>query len=360
MDNNYQPVGFSNATRQNVIPLSGLVYTANNTSTIQLPQVGLLARVFVNVHANITLSNGGSDAFSLNTAAEWPDPFRLLQRVRLYTGGGAEILNLTGAGLYYAQRIIKGLDNRNPPTTLASANTAASIYTAPASPAKNNTYDVTFTFELPVAWGAMLQAGLVSMQDPTTRLNVDLIWGNAATDLLTIGAGTITVNSVNVSTAEEIYQVPVHPQDYPDMTVAHTWSEEVVPVTATGRFTYKPTLGRTILDYVAAFSFNGTRATPAQVTQTYFQYAQTTNAYTEPAWLNAYRSRMILGEDLPDGVWWFPFDQSFGFVDINGTRDTFDTSLLTDLSLQWDVTAGTNLTNAYCRVVKRELTRWAG
>lgn len=352
-------VGFNNATRQSIFPLPPFAYSANAIIPIQLPQVGFLSKILIGVKANVTA--GAHGTYTTNTTAPIPDPFRFIKRVRLATNEGAELVNMSGYGLYLFSRILRTqFDVRNPSPSLASTNTAYDIYNAPATIAQGATADVNFMIEIPVAWGEQLQAGLLLLQNPVTRIMLELTFGDATTDLITLaasgGAAALTVNTISVNSVMEIYNVPDDRRNYPNINEVQLLREELVPIVNVGDFQYRPALGNTYLDHIMQFENNGARMLPANFSQFGVTYAQTQNAYRVQPQFMEYRTRRLLGnQDLPDGVYWWPWDCGFGIPEINTTRDVFDTSRITDMQLTTGIAPTVTLTNAQVRVISRQL-----
>lgn len=361
-----QAPSFNTATRQSILQYYdfGPVTSPGVPAQFQLPQVGLLANLYFQVQANVTVPSTGTPV--TNVASPIPDPFRFIQRVRVFTNEGNEIFNVTGAGLYLIQRTLRSTyDPRNPAVSLASSNTAAAIYSMPASPANNGTYQINFGFKIPLSWGAQLQAGLIMLQNPQTRVTLELTLGNPATDL--ISGVTSVVNSLSVPVQGEIYAVPANRQSYPDLSMVMTTQEQLSPINNVGQFQYFPLLGNTYIDWIMQFENNMggsnadyARMVPASFSQLQLIYSQTQQVYSYSPSIMLMRIREMLGGiDLPDGVFWWGLGDGFGLPEVGSPRDAIDTSQLTDLRL---ITTLQNVTlsSAQVRVIARQLCKTAG
>lgn len=347
---------FNNATRQSFIPLNQIRYSAGGSESLQLPPVGFLSKIIVMVSATLTTNNAGT-----YTAVE-QGPNSIIKRVRLHTNEGAEVYNLSGEGAYLMSRIIRSqYDYRNPAPSFASTATAPHVYYYPSTLAVSTTTTVRFPIHIPVAWGEQLQAGLILLQNQISRMQLELTFGDALTDLYTAaGGGAITVGAVTIKPLMEIFNVPDNAQDYPDISTVMITLEENQPVTSTGDFQYRPLLGLEYLDIIQEFTNNGVRMTPDNFSKLQLVYAQTQNAYTVDIQTQLYIQRYRLGGiDLPDGVFWWSFGMGTGLPEIGNTRDVIDTGRVTDLQLNTHIGEAVVLTNAKVKSIRRMLSEVA-
>lgn len=349
-------MSFNNSTRQSFLQLGAMpAYSAGGISSMQLPQVGFLSRIFIPINVAFTTSATGTFA---NMTAPQITPYQLVRRLILRTNEGAELYNTSGEGNYLIQRQLRtAFDPRNPLTTVAATNVADSVFKLPSSYLNSTAYTVQFMMVIDVAWQDALMAGLILLQNPTTRLTLEIQWGTAPTDFLTIGSGgTTTGVTVTANPTMEIFNLPASENDMPDTSMAYVTLEDTQSVTNTGDFQYKPPLGNLYLRVMQEFINNSARMTPANFTQLKLTYAQTQTAYTMDPTVQAYLQRIRTGGlDLPDGVWSWDFTFGTGLLEMGNTRDVIDTSRLTDLSIISTIASSVTLTNASVRSVRQML-----
>ena len=348
---------FNRATRQAIIPAGSFSYIPGAPSQIQLPQVGLLANLWLAISATFTTASTGTYTI---VDGPIPNPYGLINRVRLFTNEGNEIINVSAAGLYLLQRIQRSsYDPRNPLASLGSTNTAKAVYNAPTM-TTSTTYTINFNFQIPVAWGAQLQAGLILLQNNFTRITAELTFndGTVSGNMITLGGTTPSISALSVSATllMEIFNLPASTDSYPDLSKILIQREDLQPVVNTGQMTYNPVLGNTYLDWIMQFENNGARMVPANFSQLQLVYSQTQAVYNMdiPSFLA--RTRELLGNiDLPDGVFWWPMSDGFGLPEVGNTRDSINSKLLTALQLITTIGTGVSLVNAQVRVISRQL-----
>ncbi len=348
---------FNQATRQAIIPAGTFNYVVGSPQQQQLPQVGLLANLWLTVSATFLTAHTGTYTI---VDGPIPNPYGIIQRVRVFTNEGNELINLSAAGLYLIQRLQRSsYDPRNPLASLGSTNTAAAIYNAPTM-AIDTTYTITFNMKIPIAWGPQLQAGLILLQNNYTRITAEVTFndGTVSGNLITMGGTTPSISALAVTCllAMEIFNLPPSTASYPDLSKVLIQREDLQPVTNTGNFSYNPVLGNTYLDWIMQFENNGARMVPANFSQLQLVYSQTQAVYNETPSQFLARNRELLGNiDLPDGVFWWAMSDGFGLLEVGNTRDAINTGLLTALQLISTIGSTVTLTNARVRVISRQL-----
>lgn len=351
-------MSFNQATRQSFIQLgNGLTYSANGVSSIQLPQVGFLAKIIIPIAIAYTTAATGTYV-NITTGLNFT-PYGLVRRVILRTNEGAEIYNTSGMGNYLVQRTLRtATDVRNPLTSANSTNAANAVFQIPATMTTSTAYTQQFALVIPVAWGDSLAAGLILLQNPTTRLTLEIQWGDLSVDDFTLGGTTpaLSVTSVTATPMMEVYNLPANTNDYPDLSMLHVILEDTTPIVSTGDFTYRPPLGNLYLNVIHQFINNSAAMVPANFSKYSLNYAQTQTAYTiTPQQQGVYQRYRNGGIDMPDGVVQWGFDYGTGFPEIGNMRDVVDTSRLTDLSIISTINTSVTLTTASVRTVREML-----
>jgi hypothetical protein len=347
-------VSFNNATRQSIIQLPPIPYAANTTQSIQLPQVGFLSEILI--PCQFVIQSNGTLA-ATNLTAPQITPYQVVKRLTLRTNEGAEIYATSGEGNYFVTRYLRSsFDPRNPLTTVANTNVVNSVFQLPPSYAISTTYNINFTLYIPVALQQSLLAGLILLQSPTTRLTLEIQWGDILVDPFNISAGAFTLTSGTTLPSMMIYNLPASQDDYPDVSWVHVIQEEIQPVANTGDFLYRPPLGNMYLRVIQEFINNNARMTPANFSRLSLNYAQTQTAYNinpaQQAWMQRFR---LGGLDLPDGVWAWDFLYGTGILEMGNMRDVIDTARLTDMNIISTIAGSVTLTNAFVRNIKEML-----
>lgn len=215
--------------------------------TIVVPQVGMFSKVFVDVEAAYTVANAPLVVATL-------DGFdALLQRARVtLNNGSANLVDLSGIGI----KII----NKNEAYGLP-------IKRGLGLPIGAQT--LTYKFQLPINANSRRQfeMGLINLQAPELRANIDLVFAPTA-NVFTVPAN-ITYTSATARVSYLFYEIPDPTKyDLPPLTVVRSLEEAPIAVQFVGDQIYQiPRLG-TMFEYhaVAVFNnlyINNTAAVPA-------------------------------------------------------------------------------------------------
>lgn len=200
--------------------------------TIILPQVGMLARVWLTIEGTITQSAAGT-VNPLGYSS-------LISRVRVTTNqGSASLVDVSGLGLEIINRSLA-------PQTLPVQNTYANAGAANA---------VKYKLCVPINANMRKQfeMGLINLQAPEVRVNLDVVF-NPISTFVTL----VTANALTAYVMYEYFDIP-DPKRYalPPRTLVRTLEDAPQTIVATGDQVYQiPRLG-TMFDYHAAVILNG-------------------------------------------------------------------------------------------------------
>lgn len=236
-------IPFRYGSRQRMQPIASVPIQLGNQASIELPRVGMLSGILLNVSAVVNLSAPGA----LATEAG----FNLLKRIRVSTNlGMANIFDCSGFGTasVNTQMLIEGFNAEN-----------GFLYTVPTANGNNNW---EFSLFVPIAMNDQLQhgIGLINLQAPEIRCTLDLAFATQGSDVVsnfnTI-SGTVTAHYI-------FYEVP-DPRRvaYPPVTVVRTL-EETQPIFQTGDQIYTLPRGGSLLQLMHITKLNGLNATLAQ------------------------------------------------------------------------------------------------
>ena len=339
---------FRQLTRQNVSQLQSVnINGFGTTQTLQLTQTGFLARVWLTITASVTVGTASG-----NWATYPPPVYNLLRRVRLYTSENVEIVNSSLWGLWI-NAIVRGIGwTSQDGSSFLDTNNYPSLYKTNSGALAVGTSTFAVTIPINVMTDDRLMLGLLPVQTNDVRVYMDFTSANAA-DLVTV-PGSITGMTVTVTPTVEFFSIPPSSMDYPDLRFVHTTLEEIAPVSNTGDFYYRPTVGNIFLRFTGQLENNGAQMAPSQINTVRMGYgSQTVIPYNEAYTNHVWRNRAFLGVTPLDGSIIYDFTDGFGVPGVGDPRDFLDSSQQTDLAIIPNLSG--SLTNAQLRMVKEQL-----
>jgi hypothetical protein len=270
------------------------------TVTVQLPRVGLLARVLLAIR--------GSVAGTLTV----PNPLgfsSIINRVRLTVNAGVDIVNLSGAGYHYGVREMIESEFFDP---LGQSN-ARSAVTAAA---------FNLDMVLPISVNMRDPVGLLNLQDmgATFSLAIDF---NADANVATGATVTCTVTPYL-----DLFTVPPNPNDMPNLRVIHSMIEDARAVAAAGDFTYDWLRGMQYLQLfhglgIGAAGADGFSKVALRIQQQQFPWSSDVKALDID-------HRQLRGRARPAGGIYIDRLATSGLGNYGTVRDVFDSSKTTD------------------------------
>ncbi len=227
--------------------------------SIQIPQVGMLARVLVDIEGTYTKANA--------TGTNLLDGYdAIVSRARVgLNNGSANIVDVSGVGINIINKDLnKSLPIKRGLVTTAGAQT------------------FTYKFILPVNANQRRQfeMGLINLQAPELRATVDLSFNPLASIFATAADVTNFAATANVS--YEYYEIPdLGMYDLPPLTLVRTIEEAPVAIAAVGDSLYQiPRLG-TMIDYHAVLVLNNVYASVlTNLTQFQWRYNKSDVQYS--------------------------------------------------------------------------------
>jgi hypothetical protein len=245
MSNSLLP--FRRGTRQRRAKVGVIPYVAGAAGTpLELPRVGMLSRIVIQLRGTITYSAPGALADQ--------GPWNLLTRIRVNTNiGAATLIDASGFGMYAVQRQI---ERGWSPEKAGIGDTAANadIHAFPLSGAAQ---PFCLTYELPISAndGANFETGLINLQAPETRVTVEPQFG-ALLDPATL----VTAIVANLHVYYEYYEIG-DPRKFalPPLALVRILEDQQA-VGQTGDNTYPvPRMG-TVLNLCHVVTLNGARS----------------------------------------------------------------------------------------------------
>lgn len=329
---------FAQATRQKVAMIPGKAFAESGIIQINLPKVGLLARVFVHFTGTLTVTLGAGTAVAAPRS-----PWDLADRIRLLANTTLPLVDLSGFGVYMANLLTKwvGVESRIGSFARAFTITDQAQYDPPAIAevarfgvaAGANAVD--FTYELPIALTETDPVGLIIAQNPQTTLTLEIRQGVIA-DLVTLAGGATATLTGDWEVAVEYFEAPADPTAMPDMTFVHTWTENRQAIQNTGIVPVRLLTGDTYLRIAHAVQLNGT-LNRADVDRVRIVMNDSDVPYSLDRWAALYLQRRRYGKDLPEGVFVHDFFPS------ETPRDMVNSALYSDLRSELEIAAGATL-----------------
>lgn len=307
-------MAFNEATRREIqqLPQQAMADGGGNTIRVDLPRVGIASHIYLAIRGSVV--NGG-------TAPTGPNPLgyaALLRNVRVSANNGNDIFNVSGVGYNYLLRPILELgDDPVPQSTARQAiNTAAGATT-------NFNLDMI----IPLAINLRDPIGLVMLQSDQTLLTLQITF-EMANAMQTANTGTW---SCMVTPYIVFFTVPANRADWPAFNLIHQIVEDTQQITANGTFTYNWPRGDIYIQTVHGFGVGVAGADNFSNVQLRMQqttYLQNTNT----PFLDIENNFVMVGQQRLPGTIPFNFMGTTGLGVYDLTRDTIDSSQLTDLA----------------------------
>lgn len=368
---------FKASTRRNRQPLTDQSFNANSQYVrVDVQQVGYAAMYVVQVYGKITTGTSAAG----NWSAFFPG--NLLQTLAYRSNEGTEVYRTSGWGNFLVQSVLnpaycplQNVSGCNPGTTWATNKGMQTAVFAGPTPASalgsSTTYNIMLTHLIPIAADERLSAGLLLLQNQSTRAQIEMStnalvgnggnngWGNATINL---GVGATIALTGRIST--EFFGVPTNGAT-PDQNFMHRWIEEEVSWVASGDFIYKVPVNGIISRVIAGVENNGaqqpwfsTGGDPTTQNGTNYQttYAASQAPEVEDIKIGLWRNRWNYSSDLPDGVFVYEYSRGAGGVELGWDgRDVYDTAYLTELALKLNLAV--TPTTGKIKFIREELQR---
>lgn len=357
------PPPFAKASRQEIYRIGSMSYTANTTTSIQIPKTGYLSRVSGILTITFTTAATGTYANKTSRSKSGSaTPFDAITRIRLLSNLSAPLWDTTFFGEYLYQRARNwGLDFMSTNALqdgYLSATTDKGFFNLPSSYTTSTQYTIRVPITVYVDTGYANKTGLQLLQTDRAYYNLEVTWGDIATNLLTLGGTTpsITVNSASLDLYSEVFTVPAMLESQPSTAFAHQVIEEIQDITANGKTSYKPpTVGPIIIRAVHELVNNSAAIGPSSIDLV----RVVTTANIRPIELTSrqflYWQMGMSGElQLPDGVYHFDYanwdENPFG---IHG-GNLIDTSNIVEFAHEFEL-SGLTVSGAFLRTVRETL-----
>lgn len=302
---NMRKLAFRTNTRQRWQHVGEKAFAFGDTLSFELPRVGFLAGIFIQVMGNIT--RGGAD-----TGAASERLYNFLRRIKVNLNiGAATLVDVSGYGLHTQTSTMKPnfvMDRGGSSAAGVLQYVNGATYQDPAihhflaTPGEvAEPFILTYWVPISLNIEENFNLGLINLQAPEVRCTLDLNVGDVA-DLFATGAivaGT-SIASGNCKVSYMYYEVP-NPQRvlFPPLTL-HRILEERTPFSATGDVVYTvPRQG-----YLLKLMHNAIIANDNNnfmVTDLKLKFNKTDTVYDYKSQENRFLSAFRYGHPLPSG-----------------------------------------------------------
>jgi hypothetical protein len=348
--------GFNLETRQTFQLQNVINFTDSQPASIQIPQVGLLAKIRMLISGTTTTAAASSATRVAYNPA--PMPYGIVRRVVLRSNEGTDIFSCTGYGTLineYLQRTNFGHRLATADLQVAGApqTVQSRIFDDGGDLGADETANWRFMLTIPIALGEQNLTGMLMAQNPGVNFTLEIQWGTT-TDLYTV-VGTVTLSNVRCQVETEFFHLPEMPEDDPDLGFVRRIIEEQQSITGTGDNQYTPPQGNIYLRFAHILENNSLPFSMALINQARIVYAQSQVAYNVLPDIQLYRQRERYGQNLPEAVYVWDWLYGNGLPENPSSRDAFDSGYLTDFRSIFNIDGSAVLTNARLRTIRDEL-----
>lgn len=346
---------FRLSTRKNRSPIAAQAITNwGQFVTFQLPQVGFGSRLILYCTGSVTTTGG---TVSVAPVAYPPNPFSLIQKLRLYTTDQGTLHEYSGWGLYAnVQRLRKRFNNNaldldqylNPTNRAALYTPLGTISTATTTP-------FSFWLEIMLGTDELMQRGLIPLQNTAVRTSLDVTLANL-TDVLTVTSGTVSAVVLNINPILEWFSVPNDPNSYPSQKWVHTFREQFQPIQQNGPQYYRPLPGPVYSKIAGIVEANSIQATEPNLGQLSFQYASSVSRFVESYDQHIANLKSDFGSTPLDGQFCYEFSDGSGIPGIWDVRDLFNSANQSEVLITVNTTGLTISGVSQLRVMEERLT----
>lgn len=362
---------FLKRTQPNINPMyAQSAWTDGGNQVFNLPLAGLGSCMMLRVTASITVAGTVTGGTFANLP--YPAPFSILKGVTLSSNANLSIINLTGYDLYTWLRERYGLDMFSTTASAAfmSSNNVSALgfgtpSIVPGAAITAQTYNVTFTVPIPIAYNRKGAAALLFLQSKTIQYQLGIAYGQitggisatgGSNDLFAglTGTGLSVTASVSATCEIETLLIPSNyapPTSY-FMSVISTVYSPLIP----GFNPINIPSNDEITMLIAQLYNNSAAVSYANVSGVILSYALNKQKYNQIVPNKQGWDYWLKGLVPQDGT--YTFDEGIR-NGLKTQRDTFDSiqdNIVTGLQLQFQVNPSLSVTgNSGIRLITESL-----
>lgn len=319
-----------------------ITFADGGTGQIDLPRVGYLSGVWVNLRGTLNLGAAGTFADL--------GPWNIIRRIQLTANfGGASLWDTSGYGCYISGNTVA-------PNWIADAGDTRSLtpntdtYQAGLAMG-NNTYSLWYYMPVTINKGLNFDIGLILLQSTTVTVTCNLQFGAAASDLTTgLGGGTGFSGTAHIY--YDYYEVPAGNVAQPPLITCRTL-EESQTISATGETLYEVPNGGTLIAMNSIVRLNSARSDNIDYMNLYLNKTETRFA-RERQWFRTL-NRSESGINLPTGCYRWNFLNSFapGVMSAGDSQNAIDTEEIAQLEFAYSIPSGLGASGNEIRFIRR-------
>lgn len=325
---------FRGNARQRIQRVADVPFTPNGRVSIELPRVGYLAGIHIQIAGGLSRTAGDTGNFS-------DQFFNILRRASVNLNiGASQIFDVSGHGINLINQAMSfnfaadlgGDGNTSLPAPLertADPAVFSGLATVPLALSP-----LVFAYWIPIAMndGLNFNVGLINLQAPEIRATLDLQFGDL-TDLFEPGAtltGTAFGNANGVRVHYLYYEVP-----NPDLVdippyIVHRWVQERQAIAAVGDQVYTvPRMGQ-IQRIIHSVQINGVTST-GLATDLVIRVNKTDEIYRMTQSMNRWLSNMRYGHKVPRGAFYHDWWRAADLNAAGDFRDVIDSEQISTL-----------------------------
>lgn len=319
-----------------------LTFSDGGNAQIDLPRVGYLSGIYVNLRGTLNLGGAGTFADL--------GPWNIIRRLQVTANfGGANLFDTSGYMCY--MNALGNINNWLPDSgDNRSLTPNADIYSAGLNNG-NNTYSLWYYLPISLNQGLNFDIGLILLQSTTVTVTLNCQFGNAVGDLVTgLVGGTGFTGTAHVY--YDYYDVPAGQVAQPPLIVCRTL-EESQPIAATGETLYEVPPGGTLVLMNTLLRLNSARSDNWDYARVYINKTET-RFDIERQWHRA-RNRMDSGVNLPTGGSRWDFMNSFasGVTMVGDSQNAIDTEEIASLEFAYSIPSGLGASGNELRMARR-------
>lgn len=342
MNNEKQLLPFRPNTVKKTRKVGTIAFADGGSGQIDLPRVGYLSAVWVNLRGTLNLGGAGALADL--------GPWNALKRLQLTANfGGASLFDMSGYMTYinaagnYPNFLPDAGDSRSltPNTDIYQAGVANG----------NNTYSLWYCLPVTVNQGLNFDVGLILLQSTTVTVTLNLNFGNAAGDIVaSLVGGTGFTGTAHVY--YDYYEVPSNNVAQPPLMVVRTL-EESLSLSATGESLYEVPNGGSLIQMNTLVRLNSARSDNVDYMRLYINKTET--RFDIERQLFRMTNRKDGGINLPVGAYRWDFLNSFaaGVMSVGDSQNSIDTEEIAELEFAYSIPSGLGASGNEIRFARR-------
>lgn len=305
--------GFERNTRNKIVPLTAQVKpTGGGTTILELPKMGILARIYLRITATVAGTLSAPNVFGAGS---------IIRRIRVSTNSGIDLYNMSGTGDSYIFTQMQELERG---------------FALPNNQGTNVVTATTFRLDrvIPVWINMHDTLGAILLQNEQLQVLLTIEWEQ---DAVVATGATVTATATPYV---EFFTLPPLREDWPPFNVVHQIIEDQIPLSTVGDYIYNLPRGNTYLQVGFGYGL-AAAATTDKWNKAILRINQSDILYNVDPNLRDVKQGYLTGLSTTQdvGTYIFDFLGSDGLGNYGSSRDFINSALLTDLQIVLTTTA---------------------